>query len=65
MTDYRQAYVSIHAPRVGRDRFRNCRFIDNDVSIHAPRVGRDKFSLFFLRQLKSFNPRAPRGARRL
>ena len=34
--------VSIHAPRVGRDRlhqFLHCQ--ESPVSIHAPRVGRD------------------------
>jgi len=33
--------VSIHAPRVGRDRVLLVIERDTDVSIHAPRVGRD------------------------
>ena len=33
--------VSIHAPRVGRDRLFVAARILVDVSIHAPRVGRD------------------------
>ena len=35
--------VSIHAPRVGRDRFGYYDWsTDDEVSIHAPRVGRDE-----------------------
>jgi len=34
--------VSIHAPRVGRDRPAYTRQYHDAVSIHAPRVGRDK-----------------------
>ena len=35
----------------------------NPVSIHAPRAGRDRFSSTSSPACKSFNPRAPRGAR--
>ena len=34
-------FVSIHAPRAGRDLFCLCRSIQTFVSIHAPRAGRD------------------------
>ena len=35
-------FISIHAPRVGRDRDRLCnKMSDIAISIHAPRVGRD------------------------
>ena len=36
----------------------------NIVSIHAPRAGRDHCAAFCLAAIESFNPRAPRGARR-
>ena len=34
------------------------------VSIHAPRAGRDKYPTIKTATIRSFNPRAPRGARR-
>ena len=58
------AYVSIHAPRAGRD----CdQYADTItfflVSIHAPRAGRDRAQdSRHLRRVR-FNPRAPCGAR--
>ncbi len=55
--------VSIHAPRVGRDIGKSALIAMIMVSIHAPRVGRDPFSSFSWIARKSFNPRAPRGAR--
>ena len=57
--------VSIHAPRVGRDG--RCRVspLPRGVSIHAPRVGRDGRVLCAMHTVGGFNPRAPRGARRL
>ena len=84
---YRRRCVSIHAPRVGRDGDRDLFSSSHIVSIHAPRVGRDDGQLSVESgQLKfqstrpawgatsprrrrwdrcnSFNPRAPRGARR-
>ena len=55
--------VSIHAPRAGRD----CRISRNEgcgwVSIHAPRAGRDMTAFIMEAVNKSFNPRAPCGAR--
>ena len=33
--------ISIHAPRVGRDREPACNHLVHHISIHAPRVGRD------------------------
>ncbi len=57
--------VSIHAPRVGRD---GSNPVINPtaayVSIHAPRVGRDLRGARSGGRHCSFNPRAPRGARR-
>ena len=37
----------------------------SEVSIHAPRAGRDQWRLGWLLRCGGFNPRAPRGARRL
>ena len=37
----------------------------NDISIHAPREGRDSNALRRFTSPANFNPRAPRGARRL
>ena len=34
-------YISIHAPRVGRDHFIAATDSHGNISIHAPRVGRD------------------------
>ena len=39
--------------------------LEEEVSIHAPRAGRDLPSFFLWRVGCSFNPRAPRGARRV
>ncbi len=60
-----QSPVSIHAPRAGRDRFRDpdLRGLSR-VSIHAPRAGRDPCGVSSVCITHRFNPRAPRGARR-
>jgi len=56
--------VSIHAPRVGRDRLNNAVAKISGVSIHAPRVGRDGGSRPPASAgNRGFNSRAPRGAR--
>ena len=55
--------VSIHAPRAGRDSRPCCRPKHVQVSIHAPRAGRDDLTLFRSSTPRSFNPRAPCGAR--
>ena len=34
--------ISIHAPRVGGDAYKQCMFYMAEISIHAPRVGGDK-----------------------
>ena len=34
-------FISIHAPRVGRDKDANVVHTGSRISIHAPRVGRD------------------------
>ena len=56
--------VSIHAPRAGRDVLQRGNTYAAFVSIHAPRAGRDGGRDNRQRFLSSFNPRAPRGARR-
>ena len=55
--------ISIHAPRVGRDRNLQTARLNLSISIHAPRVGRDTFALQNSLQHLDFNPRAPCGAR--
>ena len=57
--------VSIHAPRAGRDWRRSVRCGQEHVSIHAPRAGRDEGKQGCRAAEVGFNPRAPRGARRL
>ena len=57
--------VSIHAPRVGRDKLVVEDKDAQGVSIHAPRVGRDLKILRRHQSLLRFNPRAPCGARPL
>ena len=37
----RQKYISIHAPRMGRDEYNKVKEYNNNISIHAPRMGRD------------------------
>ena len=56
-------FISIHAPRVGRDAHLSAERYRYHISIHAPRVGRDIISLIVLRAQPDFNPRAPCGAR--
>ena len=56
-------YVSIHAPRVGRDVSFWLDKHGHSVSIHAPRVGRDPLHRAIFQSPRCFNPRAPRGAR--
>ena len=55
--------VSIHAPRAGRDLSKLDKLSTSNVSIHAPRAGRDKIRIIRVGFQKSFNPRAPCGAR--
>ena len=55
--------ISIHAPRVGRDRRVFPRRYADRISIHAPRVGRDSKTIRRCRSRSDFNPRAPCGAR--
>mgnify|MGYP005968291737 CR=1 FL=1 len=57
-------YISIHAPREGRDRVLQGFIIDTAISIHAPREGRDRGKTKKRESKNNFNPRAPRGARR-
>ena len=56
--------ISIHAPRVGRDTFRQHEIPwKQSISIHAPRVGRDRITPSSAPASRNFNPRAPCGAR--
>ena len=57
-------FVSIHAPRAGRDPLRFVGLHGRQVSIHAPRAGRDPWGAPGWISTGSFNPRAPCGARR-
>ena len=59
-------YISIHAPREGRDMhdLKPCPFCGG-ISIHAPREGRDFIYSMEQNRQRNFNPRAPRGARRI
>ena len=57
-------YISIHAPREGRDfHTQLLRRQSAAISIHAPREGRDIVSDRGREEQLHFNPRAPRGAR--
>ena len=58
--------ISIHAPREGcdgKDAVKRIRFLQ--ISIHAPREGCDIFSTVSKVLWIYFNPRTPRGVRRL
>ena len=56
--------ISIHAPREGRDAVLEIDTVVAGISIHAPREGRDATFALKGYDVKYFNPRAPRGARR-
>ena len=60
-----RTFISIHAPRVGRDPEAAAAHKDEQISIHAPRVGRDVQGERGRAPRNYFNPRAPCGARRL
>ena len=57
-------FISIHAPRVGRDSLAADGRRRGTISIHAPRVGRDDGYVALVHESFYFNPRAPCGARR-
>ena len=56
-------FVSIHAPRAGRDAVIFAKIDSVLVSIHAPRAGRDSVAFCSFWAASCFNPRAPCGAR--
>ena len=61
------AYISIHAPREGRDGNSSFRVVGfREISIHAPREGRDVLRLLALRAevISIHAPREGRDARR-
>ena len=57
------SWISIHAPRVGRDAVISSNRASCAISIHAPRVGRDRATAVARMRMVYFNPRAPCGAR--
>ena len=57
--------ISIHAPREGSDHRQKRRKQQNKISIHAPREGSDLKFRSFRHSSKYFNPRSPRGERRI
>ena len=59
------AVISIHAPREGRDMMALPLSRRANISIHAPREGRDHEVQNMKYFARHFNPRAPRGARRV
>ena len=56
-------WISIHAPRMGRDFIFSLHSTLPIISIHAPRMGRDITVSALLNINNNFNPRAPHGAR--
>ena len=51
--------ISIHAPRVGRDRCDADRIHRTEISIHAPRVGRDPTAKASVPQQRQFQSTRP------
>ena len=65
-TDREIVEISIHAPREGSDQlYSDVGTSKQCISIHAPREGSDLLSLQCLQVLFYFNPRSPRGERRI
>ena len=61
-----KVFISIHAPRAGRDHGKHTSLRPLSISIHAPRAGRDYIDLTTnKKEDQHFNPRAPCGARLL
>ena len=59
-------FISIHAPREGSDRAVGYDFDGiSAISIHAPREGSDRQFRVGVASSVNFNPRSPRGERRL
>ena len=59
---YRE-YISIHSPRMGRDRGKARQKENAMISIHSPRMGRDHIGVFRFQQREDFNPLSPHGER--
>ena len=55
--------ISIHSPRMGRDRRRAVTTTPPTISIHSPRMGRDILGIFALANFRNFNPLSPHGER--
>ena len=58
-------YISIHAPREGCDPEGGRAILTTGISIHAPREGCDVILLSVETEEANFNPRTPRGVRRI
>ena len=56
--------ISIHSPRMGRDRTKGNRTLVLYISIHSPRMGRDNALPPFVKYYTNFNPLSPHGERR-
>ena len=57
--------ISIHAPREGSDNWRYRKMKIEIISIHAPREGSDWAFKIWNHGQQYFNPRSPRGERRM
>ena len=51
--------ISIHSPRMGRDRMFNFNKWGHRISIHSPRMGRDRQVLFLVRLAAQFQSTLP------
>ena len=58
-----KAAISIHSPRMGRDKAIAALTYVAPISIHSPRMGRDRRSRPFFPQNLHFNPLSPHGER--
>ena len=56
--------ISIHSPRVGRDKRSVTGQPASGISIHSPRVGRDQYYTDSIYRYRHFNPLSPCGERR-
>ncbi len=57
--------ISIHAPREGSDLNDIYYITSGSISIHAPREGSDEYAFDNAKNKTNFNPRSPRGERRI
>ena len=62
-TGHSHSKISIHSPRMGRDKMADVVNNLDIISIHSPRMGRDHRILFGQYSLHHFNPLSPHGER--